>query len=402
MKILHVNDYRDAGGCEVVMQLTVSLLNSHGMDVDTFTSDDVPGYRRTALGYINSNLCRKKLAEVLHSQQPDVVHLHNFYHELSPGILKTLADYKHSHDMLVVMTAHDYHLVCPNSGLSFYKNGKLQIADVSRLKNISYLFSRSWDNRSIAHSLLKLAQHIYNYRLLKRHSVIDCIICPSKFMRSALSSLDIHTTHIPLPVPNICNRSIRTNSPLTFVFAGRVEPEKGLAQFLASVPDDMQGKFIVIGEGSELQLCRDISEQRQLQMEVDFIGKRPRDETLEIINRSHILVLPSVWVENSPVSLLEALAVGTNVLVSDLGGMKEIVENAGVGFTFSPGGAQSIVQTLDCVIECFNQGTLNKFDVSEFLSKRTEQEYLDRLISVYKGHSPISDEANESVEVAVV
>lgn len=402
MKILHVNDYHNAGGCEVVMQLTVALLRNRGMDVDTFTSDDVPGYRRTALGYINSSVCRKKLAEVLHSKQPDVVHLHNFYHELSPGILKTLADYKHNHDMLVVMTAHDYHLVCPNSGLSFYKNGKLQIADVSRLKNISYLFSRSWDNRSIAHSLLKLAQHIYNYRLLKRHSVIDCIICPSKFMRSALSSLDLHTTHIPLPVPNICNRSARTNSPLTFVFAGRVEPEKGLAQFLESVPDDMQGKFIVIGEGSELQLCRDISEQRQLQMEVDFIGKRPRDETLEIIHSSHILVLPSVWVENSPVSLLEAFAVGTNVLVSDLGGMKEIVESAGVGFTFSPGSAQSIVQTLDRVIERFNQGTLNKFDVSEFLSKRTEQEYLDRLISVYKGHSPISDEANESVEVAAV
>ncbi len=69
------------------MQLTVALLKNRGVDVEVFTSDDVPEYRRTIAGYINSNVCSQKLAEVLHNQQPDVVHFHNFYHELSPGIL---------------------------------------------------------------------------------------------------------------------------------------------------------------------------------------------------------------------------------------------------------------------------------------------------------------------------
>lgn len=387
MKILHVNDYRDAGGCEVVVQLTVSLLKNRGMDVDTFTSDDVSGYRRTPLGYINSNVCRKKFAEVLHRQQPNVVHLHNFYHELSPGILKTLDDYKRSHDLLVVMTAHDYNLVCPNSGLTFFSHNKLQMADVARLRNFSYLFTKRWDERSIAHSLLKLAQHIFNYRLLKRHKVIDCVLCPSKYIQSVLSSTGLKTTHIPLPVPSVGDNSSRAELPLTLVFAGRVEPEKGLGQFLENFPKDIQGKFIVIGEGSELQRCRDISQQRQLQMEVDFVGKRPRDETLSIISNSHVLVLPSVCAENYPLSVVEALASRTNVLVSNFGGMREIVEQAGVGYMFNPNEAKSLQSTMDKIVKAFVDGEINRFCVSSFLSDRDEESYVDQLMQVYGNES---------------
>ena len=144
------------------------------------------------------------------------------------------------------------------------------VADVARLRSLRYLFTKRWDERSIAHSLLKLAQHIFNYRLLKRHKVIDCVLCPSKYIQSVLSSTDIETKHLPLPAPSATDKSNRPESPFTFVFAGRVEPEKGLALFLESLPDDLQGKLVIIGEGSELQLCREICEQRQLQIEVNF------------------------------------------------------------------------------------------------------------------------------------
>lgn len=372
------------------------------MDVDVFTSDDVPNYRRTPIGYISSNVCSNKLSEVLHRKRPDVVHLHNFYHELSPGILKSLAAYRSKHELLVVMTAHDYHLVCPNSGLSCFSRSTLQMADVARLRNFSYLITRRWDERSIAHSLLKLTQHIFNYRLLKRHKVIDRILCPSKYIQSVLSSTGLATTHFPLPVPKAVSSSPRPESALRMVFAGRVEPEKGLAQFLENLPCDLQGKFIVIGDGSQLQLCRDICRQRQMQVVVDFVGKRTRDETLSIISESHLLVLPSVCVENSPLSLLEALAVGTNILVSDFGGMKEIVECAGVGFTFMPGLPPSLVEALDRVLDCFGRGTLNGFDVSRFLSERNEQAYLDRLIRAYHRQWSALDDPMGDVGVPAV
>lgn len=139
-----------------------------------------------------------------------------------------------------------------------------------------------------------------------------------------------------------------------------------------------------------------------MQVVVDFVGRRTRDETLSIISESHLLVLPSVWVENSPLSLLEALAVGTNILVSDFGGMKEIVECAGVGFTFMPGRPPSLVEALDRVVDCFGRGTLNGFDVSRFLAERNEQAYLDRLIRAYHRQWSALDDPMGDVGVTAV
>ena len=65
LKVLQVNDYRVAGGCEVVMKTTVSLLQSNGIDVEVFTSEDVPAAGRTPLGYIDSPTYRRAFAAVI-------------------------------------------------------------------------------------------------------------------------------------------------------------------------------------------------------------------------------------------------------------------------------------------------------------------------------------------------
>ena len=95
----------------------MALLQSRGIEVDLFTNDDVEGHRRTPLSHIESSKSKKALAERLAAYQPDVVHLHNFYHVLSPGILAVLDSYRKKHSVRIIMTAHDHHLLCPNSGM---------------------------------------------------------------------------------------------------------------------------------------------------------------------------------------------------------------------------------------------------------------------------------------------
>src|SRR5258707_610187 len=116
-RVLHINDYpTDAGGgAEIVMQQTVSLLRRHGISAETFTGADLPRAWQTPWHYVDNGRARRALAAKLAAFQPDIVHLHNFYHVLSPGILATLADFNRSHRLRIVMTAHDYHLACPNS-----------------------------------------------------------------------------------------------------------------------------------------------------------------------------------------------------------------------------------------------------------------------------------------------
>src|ERR1043165_6207191 len=87
-RVLHINDYPiDAGGgAEVMMARTIALLRERGLRVDTFTSADLPDAQRTAWRYLDNASARHALAETLARLQPSVVHLHNFYHVLSPSL----------------------------------------------------------------------------------------------------------------------------------------------------------------------------------------------------------------------------------------------------------------------------------------------------------------------------
>ncbi len=91
--------------------------------------------------------------------------------------------------------------------------------------------------------------------------------------------------------------------------------------------------------------------------------------------------------ENYPLSLIEALSVGTNVLVADYGGMREMVQDSGVGFVFNPDNTESVPTAWNRVSTQFREGTLNTFDVSQFLAQRSERAYRDALLQIYDGHA---------------
>ncbi len=387
MKVLQINDYVTRGGCEVVVQRTVELLSRAGHEVELFASDRSPGHKRTFAGYVGFSPWRRELADCLASFQPDVVHLHNFYHELSPGILATLARHRRDHELRIVMTAHDYHLICPNAGLFYIGRGDLLTADVDRLKQLHYLLVRRWDARSPLHSWAKKIQHCLNYRLGRDlRQVIDLVLCPSRFMEGALSRHALPTVQVPLPAPNAPVRDReRSAGPLRLIFAGRIDPEKGLAEFLGTLPASFEGMMTVVGDGAERDRCQRIVAQRGLKSCVEFVGGQAHEKTLAMIGAAHVLVLPSLWVENSPMSLVEAISLGTNVLVSDIGAMPEIIEDSGVGFRFDPHNEQTLIDVLGEIGAAHESESLNQFDSSSFLAQRSESAYLENLLRVYAG-----------------
>jgi glycosyltransferase involved in cell wall biosynthesis len=388
VRVLHINDYSSGGGAEVHISATMDLLRADGIEVDLFTSEHVPSHRMTAKRYINNRICRQALRTRLREFRPDVAHLHNFYHVLSPGILSELDSHRREHDhaMHVVMTAHDYHLVCPNSGGSWFKQrGRAsQPIDSARMRSSGYLLTRRWDHRGVTYSSLKLAQHIWNYRLLQRQRSIDMVICPSRFIQRLIRASGIRTMYLPHAAPHLTSNNLTARGvELRLAFAGRVEPEKGLVEFFRMLPVDFAGSLIIIGEGHALNACKTVVQQRGLGKIVRFMGRLPHEQTMTAIAECHVLVLPSLCLENCPMSLVEALAVGTNILTCDMGGMAEIVHAAGVGYVFAPGDQHSLKSALDSIIQAHQTRRLNDFDVTRFLSERSERAYLDGLLQAY-------------------
>jgi glycosyltransferase involved in cell wall biosynthesis len=387
-RALHVNDRRpDAlGGAEVLMARTCRLLREAGWEVRTFTEADLPDARLTALRYIRNGVAVASLRQVLESFRPHVVHLHNYYHLLSPAILPVLGDYKRRCGARIVMTAHDYHLVCPNSGGNWFRNGP-RLVDVDRLRSWRYLLSRRWDHRGLAYSLLKLIQHGVHYRVYHRRRFIDLVVCTCRFLKELVERLGMPCAHLPNPNPAIFTERTSRPAELTLMFAGRIEPEKGLRRFLEALPADFAGRLQIVGEGSDRAACERLCSIRGMRDRIAFLGRRTHEETVAMIAASHVIVVPSLLFETYPLVAQEALTVGTNVLVADYGGMREIVLDAGIGYRFHPDNPGTLATQLKAIEAAHGGGFLNAFDATAFLARRTEAEYLTGLLRHYEGGS---------------
>lgn len=387
--VLHINDYRGGGGAEVVIETTIRLLAERGVHAELFTIEEVPGHRRSGASYLRNRRAMAALRLRLERVKPDIVHLHNFYHELSPAILETLRDWKQAGSgRRVVMTAHDFHLVCPNAGLCVFRRGRLEAADPERIRSWGFLLANRWDHRGLAYSWLKLVQHVVHYRWKRSHRAIDLVLCPSVFMQRMIGKTGLPTQLLANPVSTSGERmKMRRGERLRMVYAGRVEPEKGIAEFLGMLNGHGDLEMTVIGDGAAMARCQQVSAAHSGSMRVQYRGRLTHEDTLAEIASAHVLVLPSLCVENAPNALIEALANGTNILTSDIGGMKEIVDGAGVGFTFTPNNPASLRMAMDSIRTAFEAGTLNAFDVGEFLAARGPAAYVDGLLSAY-GCSP--------------
>ncbi len=391
-KVLHINDYPidSGGGAEVVMQQTIALLRSRGIEVDTYTSANLADARRGPWRYVDNRCARQALAAKLDVFRPAVVHLHNFYHILSPGILATLAEYQQQHPLRVVMTAHDYHLVSPNSGGSWFHwwSRQREAIEPHLSESLSSLVTHRWDDRTCLHSFLKLAQHVWNYRWHHRRKVIDVVICPSRFVQSMLVSTGLTTAFLPHPVPSAPGLPRLREGPLRFVFAGRLESEKGLNEFLQMLPSDFDAALTIIGAGTESANCQATCVARGWSGRVEFAGRLSHAETLARIASCHVLIQPSRVLETYGLTLIEALSRGANVLAANRGAAREIIDAAGVGFLFDPDDATSLSCQLQAIRTQYAEGVLNQFDVTAFLEARSEARYLDGLMHVYHDHGP--------------
>lgn len=388
--MLLINDYGPenprAGGAEVVVCRTREGLESRGIETSLFTVNDVPGHRRTGVSYLHNRKACAALLERFEAFKPNVVHLHNFYHELSPAILGTLGEWKaEASGRRVVMTAHDFHLICPNSGLTYFRADAPVMTSAAECADVGYLISKRWDRRGIATGMLKLAQHVFSYRIRELREGIDLCLCPSAFMAQELQAvgLPVRVLSNISPEPRATVKSADTD--LRLIFAGRLEPEKGLLQFLAVAPVDLPWALDVVGEGEQGEKCRKMAEERGVSDRIHWLGRLRHVNTMARIGSADVLVLPSIWPENQPLVMLEALAMRTSLLVSDLGGMREIVRESGVGETFVPQDEGSLAGALRRLSERKRAGTLDAFHAREYLKARDEAHYFQELLRAYGG-----------------
>jgi len=84
---------------------------------------------------------------------------------------------------------------------------------------------------------------------------------------------------------------------------------------------------------------------------VELLGARSREEVLELMKAAAVLIIPSLWYEGFPMTVVEAFACGLPVIASDLGSLSSLVPDGISGLLFKPGDATALA---GCVNQIFD------------------------------------------------
>ena len=202
MKVLQINKfYYLKGGAEKHFLDLIDLLSGSGYEVPVFSMRDKKNLATPYAKYFAAHVdlekfsftdslkyfrnwdAIKKLRRLIKEQRPDIAHLHNIAHQLTPAIIQVLKE----NDIPVVQTLHDYKLICPNYKL-FTQNS---ICYRCRGKKYHNCFTHRCIDGNCAKSFLAMCEMYYNDSWHKYYELVDLFIAPSRFMKETCVSFGI-------------------------------------------------------------------------------------------------------------------------------------------------------------------------------------------------------------------
>lgn len=358
MTILQINKFfYNKGGSERVYFDTSRLLRSKGHRVISFSMqhpanlpDENERYFVSNIDYESRGLwskasasatllysfeARKKIEELIRKEKPDIAHLHNIHHQISPSILHSLR----ARGIPVVMTMHDYKMVCA----SYTMLAGRAPCEACRGGRYYRCILKRCVKGSLAKSVLSAAEMYLHHRILHIYGLVDLFISPSRFLKDKCAEMGFGGTVIHLP--NFVDLSEYNEEPMgsenTALYFGRLSQEKGLYTLLEAMRG-LETKLTVVGDGPLSGKLRSLAESDAGLRNVSFRGHLTGADLAGEIRRAAFVVIPSEWYENNPRSVIEAFALGRPVIGARIGGIPELVENGVTGFTFAPGDAASL------------------------------------------------------------
>ncbi len=379
MKILLCNKfyYRRGGDCIYTMNLE-QLLKSHGHKVAIFSqqyplNEPSPWSKywpsefkmKPSLNMIDSLLrpfglgsVQKFFKAILDDFLPDVVHLNNIHTQLSP----ILAEMAHERGIRVVWTIHDSKLVCPC--YTCMRDGK-------------WCEECFTDKRAVLrHKCMTggaLGSYI-GYQEAKKWTVerlqpaVDTFICPSQFMADILQKAGFDSNKI-FVLNNFIDVKKVENSKFDkedyYIYVGRVNQVKGL-KTLCSAASCLPHKLIIVGDG---ELKSELEDKYRNHPQIEWRGKLEWKDIKPLLGKARFMILPSEWLENNPLSIIESHCLGTPVLGARIGGIPELIDTKNNGDLFISGNSEDLLQ-------CIERNWNRTFDY-EVISNKAQTSFSD-------------------------
>jgi glycosyltransferase involved in cell wall biosynthesis len=403
MKILFVNKYyHPSGGPEKVLLQSKERLESLGDKVILFSmqhprnlktpysryfvcnvdyngSSSFIDKTRMALNMFYSVEAKKKMELLLDEEKPDIAHLHNIYHQISPSILPVLK----KKGIPVVMTLHDFKLLCPN--YTFLRNG--DPCENCEGKH----FYRAVIHKCVKNSYWKslvCSLEMYFHHLRKFYQdYVDKFIVLSEFSKVKMVQYGMPEEKLLL-LPNYIespsNGKEKTLGEYA-LFLGRLSEKNGVSTLVQAMEKLKEVPLVVAGEGELQPDLKEFVREKNLD-NVTFAGFLSGTKLEQMMENSMFTVFPAISYHNCPMSVLESFAYGKSVIGSNLGSIPELIEDGINGLLFEPKNVDELAGKIKYLYHhpllAEKMGIAAREKVEE---KYSEEEYYKKLLGLYDG-----------------
>ncbi len=354
LKVLQINKYHYLkGGSDRMYLETSELLSEHGHQVCHFSTCNAknlpsptsfffvnaPDFANSsflqkigqAFSYLYSSKSAKQLSQLIREEKPDIAHLHIFFGELSLSVLTTLK----KHRIPIVMTLHDFKLLCPIHSLYDQKG---EICEQCSTGKYHHALIKKCNKNQISLSAMSALESYFRDWLIPYESYINHFIAVSEFTKSKHLQFRLKLANKISTIHNFATSHDlpkRVNKANYIIYFGRLSREKGLTQLINTMSLFPNSSLHIVGEGPEESTLKTLVAQLKIE-NVVFLGYQNGEDLNQLIQKARFSIFPSESYESFGLGIIESFFLGTPPLASAIGGMKELIENNVNGFLFEP------------------------------------------------------------------
>jgi len=286
----------------------------------------------------------RALSLLLEDARPDVALVLCYLRKMSPSVLTALRD----HGVPTVVRLSDFSMVCPGAHLT--RNGRVCTECVGRLPWASVKHGCVRGSRMVsAVDALAVAYH----RGAHMFDLVDAFVTPTNVLRDTVIEGGCDGARvrvIPTPVAIPSSETGQQGGRDVFVYVGRIDRLKGVftlvdAQSRVVARHGARAPMLVFvgdADGPDGTALRARVEELGLQRHVHFEGVQDLQGIETWFGRAIACIVPSLWFENLPNSLLEALAAGVPIVAADQPGLREALTGSDAAILVPPGDAVAL------------------------------------------------------------
>jgi glycosyltransferase involved in cell wall biosynthesis len=404
MRILYCNKYNfPFSGTEIYIFEAMDMLRAAGHEVALFSMADPRGEPtpydhhfvspvdfksragilkrgKQVVDAIYSAEARQKLRSMIQEFRPDIAHVRNIYHHLSPSVLWELK----SQSIPVLYHLNDFKLLCPTYNM--VSNG--HACDRCRTGQYWRVFTERCYSGPFGSGLV-LAAEAYAQRWMHTYEkCVDGFLAPSCFVRDQLVKHGWPANQIEV-LPHFQRLSETPASApdpaAPILYFGRLSSEKGVADLIRAMHRVPNVRLQIAGDGPQRQELEQLTARLGL-TNIDFLGHLSTAQLQNTIAACRFSILPSHAYETLGKSILESYAQSRAVIASDLGSRRELVEEGVTGLLYRPGDIEQLAGAVSFLSE--RPALAAQFGAAgrEFVREHhSPQSHYQALLAVYEG-----------------